>query len=187
MIKNLFKRIYCIFSPSKNDFKVIRDDLKTLHNLFHLVSSTNKLEALVELFQVAIPIKEKGVIKKAIKNLKRKNYSQINQVINALEKIEEHLEKIQTSVYNQTMYGKIPNDETIFLVNNFSIKIESVKSLSQKRTLLEKENLGYQISNHKEIKSKWDYLVKYQAEAFTKLHVNSIENQISILKVAKFL
>lgn len=182
MIKNLFKRIYCFFCPSKRDFELIHNDLKTLHiNLFNLLSYQNKIEALVDFFQIIIPIQEKGLIKKAIKNLKRKNYGQNNMIINVLENIQSSLLEIQCSNYSQTSYGEIPTSKTILLGNGFSIPFISIEKLTKKRKIFEKENLDYGSKM-----TKWEYL-NNQSEIFIKFHISGIENRISILKIAKFL
>ena len=188
MVQKLFKRFYCLFSPSKKDLGLIHEDLENLHNqLFYILNTSNKIEVLVDFFKIILPIQENGLIKEAIINLRRKNYGQNNMTIKVLEKIQSHLEKIQNSEFNETEYGEEPTEETIFLGNIFCIPREPARYFLEKRARLKKLDLGYPLPNFKEkgFVSVWYCLNNYQAEVFLKKHKENILIQLSILKESK--
>ena len=187
-MKNFLKRIYCLFYPSKKDMRLINGELKNLHTqLFNILNDSNKVESLVKFFQVILPFQESGLISETIRNLKSKNYGQNNMAIKTLEKIENHLVKVQNSEYNQAEFGEIPNYKTIFLGGIFSISKESVEYFLKKREKLEKQDLGIDLPCYKGkgFTSVWYCLNNYQAENFLKNHTEKILLQISILKELK--
>lgn len=109
------------FSP-KNDLKkvkkqldVLKIEISTIKNMEHSAA----IHSIVKLFQVISPIQDAGGVTKLISVLKKKNYGQLDQKIEALEILQLHFNTAGRDQYglNRTKVGEEVTFNNVFLGN----------------------------------------------------------------------
>jgi hypothetical protein len=145
----------------------------------------NKVEAIVQLFQVISPIQDAGGFSQQIFEMKKRNRNgKLNQKIEALEVLQLHVRNAGRSEYgiNRTAEGEEVTADKVYLGNIFGLWTKSAAYWLQEREKLE-SNFRPDVSKDPQHPvSTWYLINDHQAGGFVKSHTEGILEQISILK-----
>lgn len=79
-------------SNSRNDLEKVEIELRDLRRrVVYINANPNKVKAMVELIKVLSSLEEKNTFNGVIASLKKKNYGQLEEVLDAFQELESHL------------------------------------------------------------------------------------------------
>jgi len=166
-MKRIIVFIYAFFaSPArdlkkeKKQFELLKTEMLEIRNTLN----SGPIHSAVKLFQVISLIQDAGGFSKLITKLQKKNYGQLDKVINALQVLQKHIQNAGRSEYgiNRTKTG-----ETVDFSNVWFGNIDGIWTKSAL----------YWLENRNE-------RIDLQAKEFASSHVSDILNQISLAGLA---
>ncbi len=182
IMRKFLALISCIFGASPK--KIIKKNLKTINDfkldLLKIITIENKVRALVFLFKTISPLQDQKYFQKLIKSLKRKNYGQLNELIESLEIVQTHIDRAGRDKYglNRTDYGQEVTAESVFLGNVFGLSTKTASFWLERQEVLKKEiREDLSSSNGKKI-SNWD-CVNSQAGNFVNSHAIPLMDELN--------
>lgn len=174
-MKLIARFIVLIANPKKDlesfDFNELEESLKRID------SKSNKIEALIDLFQLISPFQDKNELPGLIKKLEKKNYGQLNEVVKSLKKIQLHVENAGRDRFgmNRSEKGEEVNINNVFIGGVYGLNTKPVSFWLENKEDLEKQiYLGTE-------KSVW-YFINQHAGDFVDSHVNGILQNLKPVK-----
>lgn len=169
--------------------KVIESIQPRIHNLEKemkkIDAMENKVEAIVQLFQVISPIQDAGGFSQEIFKLKKHNRNgKLNDQIKALGVLQAHFRNAGRSEFgiNRTAQGEEVTTEKVFLGNVFGLWTKTAAYWLSERTNLEKLLRPDVSRDQKNPVTCWWMIHDYQCGGFVKSHTEGILEQIKVLK-----
>lgn len=179
------KVLKAILSPAGNDLKKIEKDLNSLQKeMLEISKMDNKVEAIVRLFKIISPIQDRGGFSQTICKLQEKNYGQLDQIISALQVLQNHFKNAGRELYgfNRTKKGEEVTPAKVFLGDVFGIWTKSASYWLANQEECKKRLRPDVSTDPNNPVSTWYLINEYQAGSFVKSHTSGISEQISILK-----
>lgn len=114
-MEKIFKFVFCIFSNWRKCLAGKRGIiLKFQAEIRGVLLTPNRLQALVKLFQIIFPFQTQRRFGE-IKDLKKRNYGQIDELVASLEALQKVIDEIWKNPINQTISGKTPDQHSIYI------------------------------------------------------------------------
>jgi hypothetical protein len=113
-----------LFSSPKNCLKQYEVQLNSLKSEIEKIRTMpNKVEAIVKLFQVVSPIQDAQIFPELIKKLQKKNYGQIDLLVESTKTLLKHLDNAGRELYgfNRTKKGEAVTSENVYLGDVYGI------------------------------------------------------------------
>ncbi len=170
---------------SSNPLKKVQPELFELEkNIKNVANISNKVEAIVKLFQVISPLYDKNPFAAASLKLGRKKGKYAKQ-LEALAILQKHFNNAGRSPYgmNRTEEGEMVTEDKIYIGNVFGLCTNTVSYWLGEKSNLEKTFRPDVSKDQNHPLSNWDLINDYQCGTFVKSHVDGILKQVAILKV----
>jgi len=186
-MKKVLAFISAFFSNPKNDIKKSVAQIDDLQRELEKINyMPNKVEAIVRLFQVISPIQDTGGFASLISKLQKKNYGQLDQVIEALETLQKHFTNAGRSIYgfNRTKEGEAVTAEKVYLGNVHGVWTKPASYWLEKQEEFKKDIREDLSRDPEKPITTWYCIHDYQAANFVKSHVDGILMQILVIRKA---
>lgn len=174
-----------LFSSS-NPLEKVQPELSKLEKaIIEVANTSNKVEAIVKLFQVISPLHDENPFTDITLKLGKKKEKYAKQ-LEALAILQLHFTRAGRSPYgiNRTEKGETVTSEKIYLGNVFGLWTKTASYWLNERPNLEKAFRPDVSKNPNNPLSNWDLINDYQCGNFIKSHVDGILEQIAVLKAA---
>jgi hypothetical protein len=182
---NLFSGL---FFSSKNVINKIEPQLDELKKEIEKIDAmSNKVEAIVRLFQVISPIQDAGGFSQEIFQLQKHNKNgKLNGQIEALGVLQAHFRNAGRSEYgiNRTKEGEEVTTEKVYLGNIFGLWTKTAAYWLENKSELEKSFRPDASKYPENPISNWYLINDHQCGGFVKSHTEGILEQIKVLKAA---
>jgi hypothetical protein len=183
-MKKFYAFFICFFSGWKKYVVAKRKSLLELQtNLRSLHFSLNQVESLARLFQIIHPFQFQQRWDYLVASLGERNYGQLNSLIASLEKLQKAIDEIGADEINQTIPGKKPSEDTIYLSGNFrGLRRRSLAYFLKNRNELERDillpkNADFPI----EKRTSWQ-LVNEQSKEFVSKYASRLLKELTVIE-----
>lgn len=169
----------------KKALKEIQPQLQELEKeMIKISDKTNKVEAIIRLFQIISPLQDAGGFSKLVGKLsgKKKYSSQLEAAVI----LQKHIENAGRNLYgmNRTHEGEEVTASNVFLGNVFGLWTKTADYWLRNKSKLEQTFRPDVSKNPERPVSEWYLINDYRCGDFVKNHTNGILKQIAILKIA---
>lgn len=164
----------------------IQPQLNSLEkSLTEIQDTSNKVEAIVKLFQVISPIQDAGGFSVLISKLQKKNRKKFATKLQALLILQKHFENAGRckSGFNRTKTGEEVTSDKVYLGDVYGIWTKSASYWLNHQQEFEQDFREDLSKDQAKPVSTW-YCINGQAGIFVRSHVEGILEQISVLKIA---
>ena len=179
-------RIQAALGNPKKDIQAIMPTLVSLEKeIIEIQKMPNKVEAIVRLFQVISPVQDSGGFSQTIFQIAEKNYGQLDEVLEALGALQNHVKKAGRDEYgmNRTKPGEQVTTANVYLGNVFGIWTQPASYwLENKESSDLRPVNGAVVEKENRLASAWECISEYQAGNFIRSHVDDMLEKIGILK-----
>lgn len=180
-MEKICRFIFCIFSNWRKccigKKKVIS---KFQSDLRGALLTPNRVQALVKIFQIIYPFQTQQKLIE-VEKLKKRNYGQIDGLIISLETLYKTIDEIWRNPINQTIFGKVPDQYSIYISKN----LMGFSKLPASYFLKHEERLKKEIVSTTElelgIKNQWEMINKH-ADKYVCLFANQILKELETIK-----
>lgn len=181
-MKNIVKITRCLFSDPKKKIKTDErfDDLKC--QMLKVQKMNNKIWAMVSLVKKMSLLQDDGGFSDLITDLKKRNYGQINNLINSLEIIQHHIEKAgRNKKFNSSKKGEEVTASKVFLGDIFDLPSRPASHWLERQELLKKEIRTDLKNDLVKVVTNWT-CINNQAGNFVACHTSTILKEIEKIK-----
>jgi len=164
----------------------IQPELSNLEkSLTEIQGTSNKVEAIVKLFQIISPIQDAGGFSALISKLQKKNRKKFATKLQALEILQKHFENAGRceSGFNRTKTGEEVTSSKVYLGDVYGIWTKPASYWLNHQQELEQDFREDLSKDPEKPVSTW-YCINGQAGTFVRSHAEGILKQISVLKIA---
>jgi len=182
-IKQRIKAFYS--SPQKDMDAIYKQVVGLIREMKRIQQMSNKIEAIVRLFQVISPIQDEGGFKTTLEQIKSKNYGQISPIgIKALETLQKYFESAGRCEFgiNRTRRGQPVTADDIWLGDVFGLWTKTAAYWLSREEYLKKESRPDISRDPSDPATNWYCIHDYQAGSFVKRHTVGILENLQVLE-----
>ncbi len=186
MTSTIVKATRAIFSSPKKDIESAVAELEQIVNsLLEINKNPNKVEAIVDFFNVTSPVQDRRAFEPVIASLKRRNYnSKTEETITCLEQVNTHISRGGRCEFgfNRTKKGEVVTSENVFLGDVFGIWTKTAHYWLEGKNSFENQLVNGPLLKNGEQASVWDCINSYQCGSFIETHTKGLAEKLELLK-----